>query len=86
MSNPPSTTPGLREWLPALSAAVLILGAISSVGGVISSAKDSARRVDQLEEQQRKSEEKYQQILERLSRIEGKIDTPSPSQGERGRR
>ncbi len=80
MTDIPAGTPAnaspraFREWLPALSAAVLILGAIMSAGSVISKVNDSERRIGELERQVQAGGDRTQEVLQRLARIEGKMD------------
>jgi hypothetical protein len=71
-----------REWLPALAAALTLLGAITTAGGVISKVQDNDRRLGELERQLRDREEGNQKVIERLARIEGKLDA---SAGQNGR-
>lgn len=72
-----------REWLPALAAALTLLGAITSVGSVISKVQDNDRRLGEIERQLRDSDTDSQKVIERLARIEGKLDA-SANQNGRG--
>lgn len=71
-----------RDWLPALAAALTLLGAITSVGSVISKVQDNDRRLGELERQFHDGDAAKQQVIERLARIEGKLDA---SNGQGGR-
>lgn len=73
----------LKDWIPALAAALTLLGAITSVGSVISKVQDNDRRLGELERQFRDSDAGNQKVIERLARIEGKLDASS---GQNGRR
>lgn len=70
-----------RDWLPALAAALTLLGAITSVGGVISKVQDNDRRLGELERQVHDSDAGSQKVIERLARIEGKLDASSGQNG-----
>lgn len=90
MSDTPAGDPpahgsqrAFRDWLPALAAALTLLGAITSVGGVISKVQDNDRRLGELERQFHEGDAGKQQVIERLARIEGKLDASS---GQGGRR
>lgn len=62
------------EWLPALTAAITLLGAISTVGGLISKVQENDRRLGEIERQLHEGDAGKQQVIERLARIEGKLD------------
>ena len=80
--TPPSGSPrAFREWLPALAAALTLLGAITSVGGVISKVQDNDRRLGEVERQLRDSDQGSQKVIERLARIEGKLDASASQTG-----
>lgn len=81
---PPQGSPrALRDWLPALAAALTLLGAITSVGGVISRVNDNDRRIGEIERQLRDSDAGTQKVIERLARIEGKLDAAGGQNGGR---
>jgi hypothetical protein len=70
-----------RDWLPALAAALTLLGAITSVGSVISKVQDNDRRIAQIERDLRDSDAGNQKVIERLARIEGKLDASASQSG-----
>lgn len=79
MADPPSTGANWREWIPVLSFAVVIAGALIAGGGYISQLRDNTRRLDALEQRV----ELLRSIDTRTARIEAKLEVLVPEKGER---
>ena len=67
-----------KDWLLAISPAVLLIGAIISGGTYISQIKDNARRLDALERKVDDRDTKLNTIDVRTARIEAKIEVLIP--------
>lgn len=79
MADPPSTGPNWREWIPVLSFAVVIAGALIAGGGYISELRDNTRRIHDLEQRV----ELLRSIDTRTARIEAKLEVLVPEKGDR---
>ena len=77
MAEPPSTGPNWRDWIPVLSFAVVIAGALIAGGGYISQLRDNTRRLDALEQRV----ELLRSIDTRTARIEAKLEVLVPEKG-----
>ena len=77
MAEPPSTGPHWRDWIPVLSFAVVIAGALIAGGGYISQLRDNTRRLDALEQRV----ELLRSIDTRTARIEAKLEVLVPEKG-----
>jgi hypothetical protein len=73
--NPP-TTPRWLAWIPLVTAAGLIIGALLACGGYISQLREHERRISALEVR----DEQLRAIDARTTRIEAKLEvlTPAP--------
>ena len=67
-----------KDWLLAISPAVLLIGAILSGGTYISQIKDNGRRIEALERKVDDRDAKLNTIDVRTARIEAKIEVLIP--------
>lgn len=79
MASAPPTGPSWRDWIPVLSFAVVIAGALIAGGGYISQLRDNTRRLDALEQRV----ELLRSIDTRTARIEAKLEVLVPEKGGR---
>ncbi|WP_455156028.1 hypothetical protein [Sphingomonas zeae] len=79
MADPPSTGPSWRDWIPVLSFAVVIAGALIAGGGYIGQLRDNTRRLDALEQRV----ELLRSIDTRTARIEAKLEVLVPEKEHR---
>ncbi|WP_152680147.1 hypothetical protein [Sphingomonas paucimobilis] len=79
MADPPATGFNWKEWVPVLSFAVVIAGALIAGGGYISQLRDNTRRLDALEQRV----ELLRSIDTRTARIEAKLEVLVPEKDHR---
>ncbi|WP_343526752.1 hypothetical protein [Sphingomonas sp.] len=79
MADPPPSAPGWKDWIPVLSFAVVIAGALIAGGGYISQLRDNTRRLDALEQRV----ELLRSIDTRTARIEAKLEVLVPDKEHR---
>jgi hypothetical protein len=77
MAEPPTSGFNWKEWVPVLSFAVVIAGALIAGGGYISQLRDNTRRLDALEQRV----ELLRSIDTRTARIEAKLEVLVPEKG-----
>jgi len=77
MASPSRTT--WKDWIPVVTAAAVLVGALLAVGGYIAQVKDHERRLVVLEQKRDSVDDKLQVIDVRTARIEGKIETLLPA-------
>ncbi|WP_433910364.1 hypothetical protein [Sphingomonas yabuuchiae] len=76
---PPPSGPVWKDWIPALSFAVVLAGALIAGGGYISQLRDNTRRLDALEQRV----ELLRSIDTRTARIEAKLEVLVPEKEHR---
>ncbi|KTW00456.1 hypothetical protein [Sphingomonas sanguinis] len=76
---PPQSGPVWKDWIPALSFAVVLAGALIAGGGYISQLRDNTRRLDALEQRV----ELLRSIDTRTARIEAKLEVLVPEKEHR---
>ncbi len=60
--------------MPAISTLILVLGALLAVGNTVAQVRDNSRRIEAMEKRVDQINDRYTEILQRLARIEGKVD------------
>jgi len=69
-----------KEWLPVVSFAVMLIGAILAGGGYIAQLQDNTRRIAALESKTDSRDDKLNTISDRTARIEAKLEVLVPTQ------
>jgi len=67
-----------RDWVPVITAFVMLAGMLLTAGGILNQVKDHERRLSILEQKRDAVDDKLNVIDVRTARIEGKIETLMP--------
>lgn len=80
MADPPAPgSPSWKDWIPVISLAGFLAGALLTGGGFIRELHDNTRRLDLLEQRV----ELLRSIDTRTARIEAKLEVLAPDKGAR---
>jgi len=77
---PQPSRPAWKDWVPVISIVLGLVGSIIVAGGYINQVKENTRRIEVLERANESRDVKLDDIRERTTRIEAKIEVLLPAE------